>query len=110
MSKGVPVMKQSKTFLVVLLLVFVVVLSGCSSGPTEKDIIGKWRNTKNDNLWMEFYPDMTSTGGKWSITKDGQIKLINPDSAVLMGLVQEGKLIFPEFGEYGVYVKEERQK
>jgi hypothetical protein len=59
---------------------------------------------------MEFYPDMTSTGGKWSITKDGQIKLENPDGTVRTGLVQEGKLIFAEFGERGVFVKEEKQK
>jgi hypothetical protein len=82
----------------------------CSSGPAEKDIVGKWQSTKMQTLWMEFYPDMTSTGGKWSITKDGHIKLVNPDGKVHLAKLKDGKLIFPEFGERGIFVKETPKK
>ena len=99
-------MKPSKSLMVVCLIVSLLAFAGCSSGLSEKDVIGKWNNTKNPAIWMEFFADMTSTGGKWSMTKDGQIKIVNADGTVLTGLVQDGKLTFKEFGENGIFVKE----
>jgi hypothetical protein len=103
-------MKSTKSLMLVCLIVLFLALAGCSSGPSEKDVIGKWDNTKNPAIWMEFFADMTSTGGKWSTTKDGQIKIVNPDGTVLTGLMQDGKLTFKEFGENGVFVKEGDKK
>lgn len=103
-------MKPSRSLMLVCLIVSLLALAGCSSGPSAKDVIGKWNNTKNPAIWMEFFADMTSTGGKWSMTKDGQIKIVNPDGTVLTGLVQDGKLTFKEFGEHGVFVKEGNKK
>ena len=59
---------------------------------------------------MEFYPDMTSTGGKWSITKDRHIKLVNPDGKEHLAELKDGKLIFPEFGDKGIFEKETAKK
>ena len=67
-------------------------------------------STKLSNLWMEFFPDMTSTGGKWSITKDGHIKLVNPDGKEHLAEFKDGQLIFPEFGDRGIFVKETAKK
>ena len=92
------------------LLVVLFSLAGCSAAPSAKDVIGKWHNTKNPSLWMEFFADMTSTGGNWSITKDGQIKIVNADGTVLTGTLKDGNLIFAEFGELGVFVKEGNKK
>ena len=103
-------MKLSKSLMFVWLVVLLLALAGCSSGPSAQDVIGKWNNTKNPAIWMEFFADMTSTGGKWSLTKDGQIKIVNPDGTVLTGLVQDGKLTFKEFGELGIFVKEGDKK
>jgi hypothetical protein len=103
-------MKLSRPLAVIWLVVIFFALSGCSSSPSEKDVIGKWNNTKVDTLWMEFHPDKTSTGGAWSITKDGQIKLVNADGKVRLGTLKDNKLIFEEFGEYGVFVKEMNKK
>ena len=103
-------MKPSKSLMFVWLMVLLLALAGCSSGPSEKDVIGKWNNTKNPAIWMEFFADMTSTGGKWSMTKDGQIKIMNPDGTVLTGILKDGKLTFKEFGENGVFVKEGNKK
>jgi len=41
-------MKPSKPLMVILAVVLLLVLSGCTSSPTEKDIVGKWQNTKWD--------------------------------------------------------------
>jgi hypothetical protein len=103
-------MKPSKLLVVIWLAVLVVALSGCSPSPSEKDITGKWKNTKMENLWMEFYADKTSTGGKWSITKDGLIEIVNPDGKVHKATLKDGKLIFEEFGERGEFVKEGNKK
>ena len=103
-------MKYSRAITILLFVSFLLAFFGCSSGPTEKDVVGKWQRTKVGNLWMEFYPDMTSTGGKWSITKDGHIKLVNPDGKEHMAELKDGKLIFPEFGERGIFVKETQKK
>jgi hypothetical protein len=103
-------MKPTKSLMFVCLIVLLLALAGCSSGPSEKDVIGKWDNTKNPAIWMEFFPDMTSTGGKWSITKDGQIKIVNADGTVLTGTLKDGNLIFAEFGELGIFVKEGNKK
>ncbi len=103
-------MTHSKPLMLVWLVVLLFALAGCSSAPSEKDVIGKWNNTKNPSLWMEFYADMTSTGGKWSITKDGQIKIVNADGTVLTGTLKDGTLIFEEFGEVGIFVKEGHKK
>ena len=103
-------MKYSRSFVAILLGAWLILFLGCSSGPTEKDIVGKWQSTKMPNLWMEFYPDMTSTGGKWSITKDGHIKLVNPDGKEHLAELKDGKLIFPEFGDKGIFDKETAKK
>ena len=103
-------MKYSRVLDMILLGVLVLAFLGCSSGPTEKDVVGKWQSTKVENLWMEFYPDMTSTGGKWSITKDGHIKVINPDGKEHLAQLKDGKLMFPEFGERGIFVKATQKK
>ncbi len=103
-------MKHSKLLKAILLLVFLFSLVGCSSGPSAKDIIGKWENTKFSNVWMEFYADMSSTGGKWSITKDGKVKIENADGTLVTAILKDGKLIFEEFGENGVFVKEASKK
>jgi len=103
-------MKFSKSLLLVSLIVLLLVLAGCSSGPSAKDVIGKWENTKNPAIWMEFFPDMTSTGGKWSITKNGQIEIVNADGTVVTGTLKDGTLTFAEFGEHGVFVKEGNKK
>jgi hypothetical protein len=103
-------MKKSKLCMLLLSVVLLCLLSGCSSKPSEKDIVGKWESTKLDTLWMEFYPDMTCTGGKWSITKDGQIQILNPDGKVRLGTLKDGKLTFPEFGDKGIFVKESPKK
>ncbi len=103
-------MKYSRAIIMLLLGSFLLAFLGCSSGPTEKDVVGKWQSTKVGNLWMEFYPDKTSTGGTWSITKDGHIKLVNPDGKEHLAELKDGKLVFPEFGERGIFVKETQKK
>jgi hypothetical protein len=103
-------MKYSKVFTAVLLVALCLAFLSCSSGPTEKDIVGKWQSTKLPNLWMEFNVDHTSTGGNWSFTKDGHIKVVNPDGKVHLAKLKDGKLIFPEFGERGIFVKETQKK
>ena len=103
-------MKHFKSLTLIWLVVLLFALAGCSSAPSEKDIIGKWNNTKNPILWMEFFGDMTSTGGKWSITKDGQIKIVNADGTVLTGILKDRNLRFAEFGELGIFVKESDKK
>ena len=103
-------MKYSRAIMMFLLGAFLLAFLSCSSGPTEKDVVGKWQSTKLKNLWMEFYPDMTSTGGAWTITKDGHIKLVNPDGKEHLAELKDGKLIFPEFGERGIFVKETQKK
>jgi hypothetical protein len=103
-------MKYSKAASLLLLGTFFLIFLGCSSGPSDKDIIGRWQSTKVQNLWMEFYADKTSTGGKWSITKDGHIKLVNPDGKEHLAELKDGKLIFPEFGERGVFTKVTEKK
>ena len=97
-------MKPSKSLMLVWLVVLLLAFAGCSSGPSAKDVIGKWHNTKNPVSGWNFLPDMTSTGGKWSITKDGQIKIVNADGTVVTGTLKDGNLIFAEFGELGVFV------
>jgi hypothetical protein len=103
-------MKYSRIFILFLFGALIFASITCSSGPTEKDVVGKWQSTKVGNLWMEFYPDKTSTGGRWSITKDGRIKLVNPDGKEHLAELKDGKLIFPEFGERGIFVKETEKK
>jgi hypothetical protein len=103
-------MKYSKPMKMILLAAVLMLFLGCSSGPTEKDIVGRWQSIKLSNLWMEFYPDMTCTGGKWSITKDGRLKLVNPDGKEHLAELKDGKLIFPEFGEKGIFEKETAKK
>ena len=103
-------MKYFRAIILPLLVSLLFAFLGCSSGPTEKDVVGKWQSTKVGNLWMEFYPDKTSTGGTWSITKDGPIKLVNPDGKEHLAELKDGKLIFPEFGERGIFVKETQKK
>jgi hypothetical protein len=103
-------MKYSRAIIMLLLVSLSLAFLGCSSGPTEKDVVGKWQSTKLENLWMEFYPDKTSTGGNWSITKEGRIKLVNPDGKEHLAELKDGKLIFPEFGERGIFVKETQKK
>jgi hypothetical protein len=98
-------MKPRKALLLILLVAFLFALPSCAK-VSEKEVIGKWESTKVPNLWMEFSPNMTCTGGKWSITSDGQIKIVNPDGAVRLGKLQDGNLIFPEFGERGIFTKE----
>ena len=36
-------MKYSKLFMMLMLGALVILFLGCSSGPTEKDIVGKWQ-------------------------------------------------------------------
>lgn len=103
-------MRYLKIRFMVSLLLVVSLLAGCSPSTSEKDVIGKWNNTKIDNLWMEFYADKTSTGGKWSLTKDGRVEIINPDGTKRIGILKEGKLIFEEFGDRGIFVRETAPK
>ena len=103
-------MKPSKSLILVWFLVVLLASRVYYSGPSAKDVIGKWHNTKNPSLWMEFFADMTSTGGNWSITKDGQIKIVNADGTVVTGTLKDGNLIFAEFGELGVFSKEGNKK
>jgi hypothetical protein len=103
-------MKYSRAIITLFLGSLLLTFLGCSSGPAEKDVVGKWQSTKLENLWMEFYPDKTSTGGTWSITKEGRIKLVNPDGKEHLAELKDGKLIFPEFGERGIFVKETQKK
>lgn len=92
--------------LTLAILTLALVFSACGqSGPTEKDIIGKWQSTTLPDLWVEFRPDKTSTGGRWELTKEG-VKVINPDGTEHLGVLKEGKLVFAEFGQHGVFVKE----
>jgi len=98
-------MKRHKPLAVILLVVVLFALPGCSS-VSEKDVVGKWTNAKSPHIWMEFYADMTSTGGKWSLAPDGAINLVNPDGTIILAKLKDGKLIIQEFGEYGVYIKE----
>jgi hypothetical protein len=98
-------MKYRKPVLVILLVFFLFALPSCSS-VSEKDIIGKWTNTKFPNLWMEFFEDMTCSGGKWSLSPDGSIKIVNPDGTVRMAKIKDGKMVFDEFGERGIFMKE----
>lgn len=102
-------MPQKTVRLLLALLAFMIILAACSQGPTEKDIIGRWQSTTLPDLWVEFRADMTSTGGKWSLTKEG-VKVINEDGSEHLGVLKEGKLIFAEFGEHGVFVKETAKK
>jgi len=76
------------------------------SAVSEKDVVGKWTNTKSPIIWMEFFADKTFTGGKWSLLRDGTIQMVNPDGAVLLGKIKDGKLIIEDFGELGVFAKE----
>ncbi len=98
-------MKPHKPLLVILLVVLLFALPCCSK-VSENDVIGKWNNTKVPNLWMEFFKDMTCSGGKWSISSDGTIKVVNPDGAVRLAKIKDGKLVFEEFGEQGIFIKE----
>ncbi len=103
-------MNNLRIVLIICLLITVGLSFGCSPTTSEKDIIGKWNNTKMDNMWMEFYADKTSTGGKWSITKEGHIEVVNADGTKHVGILKDGKLIFEEFGDYGIFVKEAVKK
>jgi hypothetical protein len=103
-------MKYSRAIITLFLGSLLLTFLGCSSGPTEKDVVGKWQSTKVENLWMEFFPDKTSTGGTWSINKDGHIKLVNPDGKEHLAELKDDKLIFPEFGERGIFVKVTQKK
>lgn len=95
--------------ILLVLLALSLILSACSQGPSEKDIVGRWQSTTLPDLWIEFRPDMTSTGGKWSLTKDG-VKIVNEDGTEHVAVLQEGKLIFAEFATHGVFTKEPAKK
>jgi|GEM_PF-4272080 len=88
-----------------LSLIFLsLLLAACSQGPTETDIIGRWQSTTLPDLWVEFRADMTSTGGKWALTKEG-IKVTSQDGSEHLAVLKDGKLIFAEFGQHGVFEK-----
>ncbi len=95
--------------LILAVLTLAILLSSCAQGPSESDIIGRWQSTTLPDLWVEFRPDKTSTGGKWELTKDG-VKVINPDGSEHLGVLKEGKLVFAEFGQHGVFIKEAAKK
>jgi hypothetical protein len=98
-------MKRHKPLAVILLVVVLFALPSCSS-VSEKDVVGKWTNAKSPHIWMEFYADKTSTGGKWSVAPDGTVKIVNPEGNLVLAKLKDGKLVIEEFGEYGVYIKE----
>jgi hypothetical protein len=98
-------MRHSKPLLLIVLLVCLVVLAGCSAY-SEKDVVGRWTNTKSPHIWMEFFADKTCSGGTWSLAADGTIKIVNPDGNTVVAKLTDGALLIEEFGEYGRYVKE----
>jgi hypothetical protein len=102
-------MKQPKHLFLIGLVIVSLALAGCSAGPSTKDVVGKWTNTKSPHIWMEFFADMTCSGGKWSLAPDGTIKIVNPDGNVVLAKLKDGKLVIAEFGEYGIYSKEGKQ-
>ncbi len=98
-------MPQNLARMLFVLLALTLLLSACTQGPTEKDIIGRWQSTSLPDLWMEFKPDKTCSGGTWALTKEG-VKVINADGTEHQAVLKEGKLIFAEFGQHGEFVKE----
>ncbi|MGQ9920145.1 MAG: hypothetical protein ACUVRZ_02325 [Desulfobacca sp.] len=102
-------MPQKSTRLLLLLLALTVILTACGQqGPSEQDIVGRWENTSLPDLWMEFKPDKTCSGGTWALTKEG-VKVINADGTEHQAVFKEGKLIFTEFGQHGEFIKESKK-
>lgn len=103
-------MPKNLLHLVVALLALSLLLAACGpQGPSEKDIVGRWQSTSLPDLWMEFKPDKTCSGGTWAFTKEG-VKVINEDGTEHHAVLKEGKLIFAEFGQHGEFIKAEAKK
>jgi hypothetical protein len=101
-------MTKYKATWLILLLVCSFALVGCSAY-SEKDVVGRWTNTKSPHIWMEFFDNKTCSGGTWSLAADGTVKIVNPDGNVVAGKLKDNKLIIEEFGESGVYAKETKK-
>jgi hypothetical protein len=109
-------MSRNLLRLILILTLLIVFFAACSPAPKEEppgvkkeDIIGRWQSTTLPDLWVEFRADMTSTGGAWALTKDG-LKVISEDGSEHLAVLKDGKLIFAEFGQHGVFEKEQRKK
>ncbi len=64
-------MRYSRVITMALLGALILAILGCSSEPTEKDVVGKWQSTKLENLWMEFYPTRLLRAANGPLPKTG---------------------------------------